>query len=802
MKFTLGWLKDHLDTDAPLEEIGKRLTMIGLEVEQIVNAGTALAAFTVARIIAAEKHPEADKLHVCRVESDAGELQIVCGAQNARAGIFVALAKEGVVIPNGGMVIKKTKIRGVESNGMLCSLEELGIAGDSSGIVELPEAKIGSPVAAALGLNDPVIEIAITPNRADCLGVRGIARDLAAAGVGTLKSSESRVQSSEKKFASPISVSITSPHCPQFIGAYVRGVKNGESPDWLKQRLTAIGQKPISVLVDITNYLTFDLSRPLHVYDAKKLKGNITVRGAVAGEPLEALNGKHYELAEGMCVIADESGVIGLGGIIGGAPSSCDAATTDIFLEVALFDPEHVAKNGRALQIESDARYRFERGVDVAFVEEGAKQALRLIKELCGGDLSTEASAKVEASELTMAGKTPEWKRAIAFNPQRVKTLGGVELSPEKCQQILASLGFTGDSSITPPSWRADIEGEADLVEEILRIHGYDHIPPTPLPKLPHIGKPAMNPMQKRVHLARRLLAARGFMECCSWSFVAEKQAAMFGGNNPKLKLLNPISAELDTMRPSLLPNLLEAAKKNTFRGFKNLQLCEVGLQFSDIGEAGQRMVAAGIRTGAHHYYIHGEQFQECTPPLDAFDAKSEAMHVLSSLGVNKFDVTADTPAWYHPGRSGALTLGGKIILGYFGEIHPGLLPQFDLDGPVAAFEIFLDAIPAARAKGKARAALKLSDYQAVERDFAFIVDEKITAADIVKAINTAEKNLITDVAIFDVYAGKGVEAGKKSVAVKVTLQSFERTLTEDDIAAVSRAILAAAGKFGGVLRQ
>ena len=807
MKFTLSWLKDHLDTNASLDDISKTLTMIGLEVESITDRSDALKPFTVAKILEAEKHPEADKLRVCKVESDAGILQIICGAANARAGIYVALAKEGAHIPGNGMVIKKTKIRGVESCGMLCSTDELGLGKDSAGILELPEAKIGTPIAEALGLNDPVIEIAITPNRADCLGIRGIARDLAAAGLGTLLPlplGEGRDEGSphpnlppkgEGTFASPVSVTIHTPHCQQFIGVYVRGVKNGKSPDWMKQRLEAIGQKSISTLVDITNYSTFDLGRPLHVYDAQTLKGNLVVRGAVGGEPLHALNDKHYELSGGMCVIADDAGAQALGGIIGGQATACSDTTTDVFLEVALFDPAHVAKNGRQLQIDSDARYRFERGLDVAFVEEGAKQALRLIKELCGG----------EVSALVIAGKTPEWKRSIAFNPARVGTLGGVDISADKSYAILESLGFSVSrqpSSITPPSWRADVEGEADLVEEVLRIYGYDNIPSTPFPKLTGIAKLAMNASQKRVHLTKRLLASRGYMEACTWSFLPEQQAAQFGGGNTTLKLLNPISADLDTMRPSLLPNLLDAAKRNAARGFKDIALSEVGYQFHDITPTGQKLVAAGIRIGTHHYYVHGKQFQHCSPPLDAYDAKTEAMAVLSALGIHKFDTTTDIPIWYHPGRSGALTLGGKIILGYFGEVHPGLLPQYDLDAPVVAFEIFLDAIPAPRAKGKARASLRLSDYQAVERDFAFIVDEKVTAGDITKAINAADKNLITDVAIFDVYAGKGVEPGKKSVAVKVTLQSFERTLNEDDIAKTSGAIVMAAAKFGGVLRQ
>lgn len=790
MKFTLSWLKDHLDTNASLDDISKTLTAIGLEVESITDASASLKAFTVAKILHAEKHPEADKLRVCKVQSDAGELQIVCGAANARAGLYVALAKEGAHIPGNGMVIKKTKIRGVESCGMLCSAEELALGGDSEGIIELPEAPIGSPVADALGLNDPVIEIAITPNRADCLGVHGVARDLAAAGLGKLVPLHAPL--AEGTYDSPVSITIETPDCPQFIGTYMRGVKNSESPDWLKKRLTAIGQKPISALVDTTNYLTIDIGRPLHVYDAKKLKGNLRVRAAKEGEILKALNGRDYTLATGMCVIADDSGPVALGGIIGGEPTGCTLDTTDVVLEVAYFNPTGVARTGRALQIDSDARYRFERGVDPSFVKDGSRIAIALIQKLCGGV----ASKNVEA------GKAPEWKRNISFNPQRVKTLGGVDVATNECTRILTALGFTGTNPLTPPPWRADVEGEADLVEEVLRIHGYDNIPATPLPKLSNISKPSLNLAQKRVHLAKRTLATRGYLEACTWSFLPEAQAKQFGGTNAKLKLLNPISADLDMMRPSLLPNLLEAAKKNTFRGYKDIALGEVGLQFHDITPDGQRTVASGLRAGSSACIDHSDGlFKQHQFAASVYDAKSDALAVLQALGLGKADITTQTPAWYHPGRSGALTLGGKIILGYFGEIHPAIIQAFDLES-ASAFEIFLDAIPAPRSKGKARAALKLSDFQAVERDFAFLLDEKVTAAQLLKALGQANKELITDVSLFDVYKGKGVDAGKKSVAVKVILQAADRTLSEADITGVSQAIIAAAATLGGQIRQ
>ncbi|MDX2073965.1 MAG: phenylalanine--tRNA ligase subunit beta [Alphaproteobacteria bacterium] len=789
MKFTLSWLKDHLETNASPDDISKTLTAIGLEVESITDPAEQLKDFTVARIISALRHPEADKLQVCKVESNAGELQIVCGAPNARAGLFVALAQEGAFIPGANFTIKKTKIRGVESNGMLCSFEELGIPGDSSGIIELPEAPIGSSVAEILGLDDAVIDIAITPNRADCLGVRGIARDLAAAGLGTLKPLP--LPSTINHQPSTISVTIETETCQQFIGCHITGVKNAESPDWLKKRLTAIGQKPISALVDITNYFTIDLARPLHVYDAKKLSGNITVRNTKAGEKFSALNDKEYTLEQGMCVIADEKAPVAIGGIMGGSATGCTMDTTDVFLEVALFTPAHVATIGRELQIESEARYRFERSVDPAFVEDGAKLAIAMIQKLCGGT----------ASELVIAGKTPEWKRSIAFNPDRVKTLGGMDIPQDIIHEILASLGFHQPSTnnYQPPSWRADVEGEADLVEEVLRIHGYDNLPVLPLPHLESISTTAPD----RTFAAKRLLAHNGYLEVVSYSFIPHAQAKRFGGGTESLQLANPISEELSDMRPSLLPNLLAAAKANHNRSLKNLRLAEVGLTFQNPTPSGQQMVAAGLITGSiTTNHVNGVLFGSTDSAVDAFAAKRDMLALLASLGVNKYEITREVPGWYHPGRSGAITLGKKIVLGYFGELHPALLAEFDIDTPAVAFEIFMDAIPTPRAKGKARPALAVSDYQPVTRDFAFVVDAKITSAEIVKAVSAAEKNLLADVRIFDVYAGKGVEDGKKSIALAVTLQAPDRTLSDAEITSISGAITASVSKaVGGVLR-
>lgn len=832
MKFTLNWLKDHLDTTASLHDIATALTACGLEVESITDRSKDLSPFTVAKILHAEKHPEADKLRVCKVQSNVGELQIVCGAPNARAGLTVALAKEGAVIPGNGMVIKKSKIRGVESQGMLCSLEELAVAGDSEGIVELPDnAMVGEPVASVLGLDDAVIDIAITPNRADCLSVRGVARDLAALGIGTLKSAphyaadnaclEFWKSSDFEAFHSkiPVKIGVGNSECNAFSSYSLKNIKNVHAPIWIKQRLEAIGQKSISAVVDITNYLMFDLGRPMHAYDEDKISGTVYVRSAFEGEKFLALNDIEYTLLPSMVVIADDAGVIGLAGIIGGKRTACDAETKNVFLEVASFNSASIARTARALNILTEARYRFERKVDpktrirIDSVDQPIDRdvpavAAYMIYATCGGKVSYLNEPLCEGGWLP---------GTIPLRAARVAELGGTQVEETQMEATLVSLGFTlekvvGGWNVTPPSWRADVEGEADLVEEILRINGYDNIPAVSLPKLPTLAKPAYSPMQRRAHIAKRLLASRGMMELCTWSFLPQAQAVAFGGGSEALKLLNPISAELDAMRPSLLPNLLEAAKRNANRGFSNTQLFEVGLQFHDTTPTGQKLVAAGIHAGTvtsqpyyensasnnHNYKAGANRY------VDAFDAKADALALLAAMGMHKAEVVSThLPSYYHPGRSGALTLGGKVVLGYFGDLHPGLLAELDVEGRVAAFELFLEAIPTPRAKGKARSALKVSDFQAVERDFAFIVAESISAADVVKAINAAEKQLITAIEIFDVYSGTGVEAGKKSVAVKVTLQAADRTLSEADINAVSAAIVAAASKaFGGQLRQ
>ena len=794
MKFTLSWLKDHLETTATLEKISATLTSIGLEVESVTNHGDALKDFVVGHILDAEKHPEADKLQYCTVDDGSQILKIVCGAPNARKGLKVALAREGVFIPTGNFTIKKTKIRGLESCGMLCSETELGLGSDSNGIIELPEsAKPGDSLVEVMGLNDPVIEIAITPNRGDCLGVRGVARDLSAAGIGTLKPLV--VEQEQGRFAPSITVNIDdAEHCHKFIGCEIRGVKNGPSPDWLANRLKAIGLRPISTLVDITNYITFNLGRPLHVFDMAKLDGDIVVRDAKKGEKLKALNGKEYDLEPGMTVLADSKNVLGIGGIIGGEESGCSESTTNIFLEVALFAPINIAMTGRKLGIESDARYRFERSVDPAGVAPGAEAAVRMITTLCGG----------EVSEWVWVGTQPKWQRSIAFRPSRVETLGGVSMDQHKIREIFHHLGIEitreelGGWQVSPPSWRPDIHGEADLVEELLRINGYDNIPITALPA--STEKPVLDFMDKASSIARRILASRGMSECCTWSFLQSDVAKHFGGSNPALNVANPISADLNYMRPSLLPNLIAAAGRNKARGFANLNLFEIGSQFESISPDGQHTMATGIRTGeTAPKHVHKE-----ARAVDALDAKADALAVLASAGLDpaKVQVTASAPAWYHPGRSGTLSLGPKNILGYFGEIHPGILQAMDYQGTICGFETFLDRVPASKSKGSSRPLLAASDYQAANRDFAFITDANVAAGDVLKAIRASDQQLIREVRIFDIYRGKGVEDGKQSVAITVTLQAPNRTLTDEEIEAVSQKIVASAGKgFGGVLR-
>ncbi len=793
MKTTLGWLKSHIDLTVSLDELVAALAMRGLEVDRIEDRAKDLKPFIVARVIAAERHPNADKLQLCRVDTGTGEVQVVCGAPNARAGMVGVFAPVGSVIPRTGAVLKASAIRGVESQGMLCSGYELMLSEDHTGIIELPgDLKPGQSFASAIGLDDPVLDIKITANRADCLGVRGLARDLAAAGLGTLK--PLNIEAVPGEFPSPISVHLTGPDdkaCPLFLGRTVRGVKNGPSPRWLQDRLTAIGLRPISALVDITNFLTFDLSRPLHVFDAAKLAGDLTLRGARPGETLKALDGKEYELDPDMTVIADKTGALSLGGVIGGDSTGCGDATRDVFIEAALFDPVRTAATGRKLGIQSDARYRFERGLDPEFTRPGLERATKLVLELCGG----------EPSEITVAGMVPSWRGTIAFRPERTKSLGGLDLAETEQRRILEALGCKIEgASVEPPSWRGDIEGEADLVEEVLRINGYDKIPAVPLARDSVLPKPALDPAQRRADQARRALASRDLVEAITFSFLPPEQAELFGGAPPSLRLVNPIAAGLDQMRPSILPNLLMAAQRNADRFEPNAALFEVGPHYRSDTPEGQEEMAAGVRVGQSGV----KRWDDPGKPVDAFMAKTDALAALSAIGVaaDNLQAGAEPPAWYHPGRAGVLKLGPKI-LATFGEIHPGVRAKLGVDGPAVGFEIFLDRVPLPRAKGRARPLLKLSPYQPVERDFAFIVPAELPAETLLRAARGIDKALIAEVRLFDLYQGKGIEPGKKSLAITVRLQPTDATLTDAQIEGFSKKLIETVEKAtGGKLRS
>lgn len=788
MKFPLSLLKRFLVTDASLDAISAKLTAIGLEVDGIEDKSTELKPFVVAEILHAERHPQADKLQVCKVKAAQGELQIVCGAPNARAGIKVALANIGTIIPTNQMEIKAAKVRGVESQGMMCSARELGLGTDSAGIIELPlDAMIGDSIVNVLGLGDPVLDINVTANRGDCMGVFGIARDLAAAGLGTLKAPCVPEIKSHGKCSVAITIDDTE-GCPAFLGRAIRGVKNGPSPAWLQRTLTAAGMRPISALVDITNYFTLAFGRPLHVYDLAKLQGGITVRRARDGETLAALNEKTYTLAERDCVIADERAVLGIGGIMGGSATGVTEATTDILLEVALFSPERIAKTGRALQIDSDARSRFERGVDATFLAIADVRATELILELSGG----------EASDRLLAGDVPEARQRVAFDADFNNALGGVNIPAAEQKKILRALGFIDDGSeMIVPGWRHDISGKADLAEEVLRITGYDSIPMVSLPKPTGVSKPALSGQQAREALLRRAAASRGLHETYSWGFCSQVQADAWGGQSDALKLLNPISADLSVMRPKILPHLVDAVRNNLARGQNDVAIFELGAVFHDVTPTGQKTVLSGIRAGLRTG-LHWAGAAE----TNVYDVKADLIHLLDSVGINTAQLTVmptKNAPWFHPGRSGVVGMGPKNLLGSFGELHPSLLKQAGIDTPVYAFALFVSALPPVKAAK--RKPLATSDFQSVTRDFAFVIGEQTPAADLVAAINKAEKNLLRAVTIFDVYQGKGVEPGKKSIALSVTLQAGDRTLTDAEIEAVSQAIIGSAMKLGASLR-
>ncbi len=805
MKFTLGWLREYLDTDAGLDEIAARLTMLGLEVEAVIDRREELAPFVVGHVVAARRHPDAERLRVCDVDAGTGIVEVVCGAPNARTGLKSVFAPLGARLPGTGAVLEKRAIRGVTGLGMLCSERELGLSDSHEGIIELADdAAAGAPFAPLAGLDDPVIDVAITPERGDCLGVLGIARDLAAAGVGRF--APPPVPLVPGQGPSPIAARLdftpeTASACPLFVGRYIAGVRNGPSPPWLQNRLRAIGLRPISTLVDVTNLVACERARPLHVFDADRLRGDMCARLARPGETFEALDGASYELDPEMTVIADDRGPAALAGVIGGAASACTEATANVFLEAAYFDPGRTAATGRKLRIESEARYRFERGIDPAATVSGAERATRLILDLCGG----------EARDLTIAGAVPRNTRRIPFRAARLRALGGLDTPQERALGILGSLGFApgrqnGAVTCGVPSWRHDIDGEADLVEEVLRVVGYDAIPAVSLPRFRAVARPGLDAGQRRVRRARRALAARGLDECVTWSFLDSDRARRFGGGAPALRLVNPISSELTDMRPSLLPNLIAAAARNRARGAGDFGLFEVGPVYTGDAPADQAMVAGGVRCGAT-----GPRHWLAPPrPVDAFDAKADALALVAALGgpAERLQTAADAaPDWYHPGQSGALRLGPRNTVAFFGMLHPRVAP--DVSGPIAAFEVFLDRLPAPKAgAGPARPAPAFPDIQSVHRDFAFVVDAALPAGELLRVIRGLSgkvpgKFALTDVALFDDYRGAGVDEGSKSLAVSVVIQPRDRTPTDEDIDAVAAAIVSRVGKAtGAVLRQ
>ncbi len=796
MKFSLSWLKDCLDTDASLDVILEKLTDIGLEVEGVEDRSALYAPFKVVEVLEAVPHPNADRLRVCQVKTESGVIQVVCGAPNARAGMKAILAPEGSYVPGLDMTMKKTKIRDVESNGMMASEKEMNLGDNQNGIIDLPvDTPVGTALADIYGLNDPVIEINVTPNRPDCAGVRGIARDLAAAGLGTLKALPATPVPATCD--TPVAIRLETPDCPLFFGRLIKGVKNGPSPEWLQNRLKAVGLRPISALVDITNYFCIGMSRPLHVFDADKLNGDLVIRAAKDGETLDALNDKSYTLADGMVVVADRNGVLGLGGIVGGTTTGCSDTTTNVLLECAYFDPLRIARTGRALGVNSDARYRFERGIDPSFTRDAVELATRMILDLCGG----------EAGNVVQAGDVPVCTKTITYHPDHFTRLMGDAVAPDAQKRILESLGFTVDSAwnVTTPPWRPDVFGQADLVEEVARIRGYAAIPPVSVTKDGAVAKSAETSRGQKMRKARNALAANGLQECVTWSFMAEDVAHAFGANDKgqaaRMKLLNPISSELVQMRPSILPNLVEAAQRNADRGFSNAALFEVGPIFRGVGPDEQPVVATGIR-----YNAMGDKHwtgQTASRAVDLYDAKADALRAIEASGgpAANLQVSRDAPGYYHPGRSGALRLGANVIA-YFGEIHPALLDHMKISAPVVGFEVFLENIPDAKKKGTALPLVELSPFQPISRDFAFLADASVEADAFVKAIKSVDKTLISAVDIFDIYAGKGIEPGKKSVAVAVTLQPKKATLTDADIEGLAKKIIATVTeKTGATLR-
>ena len=791
MKFTLSWLKEHLETDADLQTIADTLTAIGLEVESVTDAGDALAPFTIAKILTAERHPQADKLQVLTVDAGTGEaIQVVCGAPNARAGMLGVFGAPGAYVPGSDLTLKVAAIRGIESRGMMCSVRELELGDAHDGIIELPaEAPVGMSYASWAGLDDPVIEIAVTPNRQDCMGVHGIARDLAAAGLGALKPVEPREIAGS--FDCPVEIRVDDPDgCPAFFGRVVRGVRNGPSPDWLQRRLKAVGQRPISALVDMTNYVMLGYGRPLHVYDLAKLSGAVVARRARDGEEVLALNGKTYRLDDEMIVIADDVMVHDIGGVMGGEHSGVTEETTDILIECAYFDPKRISRTGQKLALPSDARTRFERGVDPAFLETGIALATELAITLAGG----------EASKIVRAGTPPLETKTVDYRPERARELGGVEIAEARQQEILQRLGFSVETGcdvwlIRVPTWRRDVDGPADIVEEVARIEGYDKVAATPLPRAPGVARPTATAQQLAERRIRRAAAARGLNEAVTWSFVAEGEAAPFGGSAWILD--NPISEDLKAMRPSLLPGLLSAARRNIARGAESVRLFEIGRRYLADGERQTLgLVLAGM--GAPRHWRTGK-----ARSFDAYDAKAEVMALLAAAGapVDNLQSLGGAPSVYHPGRSGRLALGPKNVLAEYGELHPATLGAFDLDGPLVAAEIFLDCLSQRKA-GRMREAFAPPALQAVKRDFAFLVAADAPADALLRAVRGADRQAIAGVSLFDVFTGAGVPEGFKSVAVEIVLQPGEKSFTEEELKTISARVVAAAAKAGARLRD
>ncbi|MGV1759071.1 phenylalanine--tRNA ligase subunit beta [Rhizobium sp. A22-96] len=806
MKFTLSWLKEHLDTDATLDEICTRLTQIGLEVED-VDDKAAFKPFVIAKVLSAEKHPQADRLKVLMVDIGSGApVQVVCGAPNARAGLVGAFAAPGTYVPGIDVTLAIGNIRGVESRGMMCSEKELEISDSHDGIIDLPEdAPVGTSFAAYAGLDDAVIEINLTPNRPDCTSVFGIARDLAASGLGTLKSPAAPSFAVEGETTTELKIDLDDTRlCPGFALRLVRGVKNGPSPKWMQQRLLAIGLRPISALVDITNYMTFDQGRPMHVFDAAKVKGNLVVRRAKDGETVLALDEREYKLNPSNVVISDDNGVESIGGIMGGEHSGCDENTTDVLIESALWDPMNIAKSGRGLGIITDARYRFERGVDPEYMVPGLERTTELVLACCGG---TAAKARVEGYKGYEA-------KVVDFPLSEVKRLTGLEVSADESKSILTKLGFSVSGSgerisVAVPSWRPDVDGKADLVEEIMRIHGVDNIKPQPLASHAAVNGKILTTLQIRTRTAKRALASRGMLEAVTWSFIAEDQAKLFGGGSNALKLANPIAADMSDMRPSLLPGLLSAAQRNADKGYGDVAIFEVSGTYENDTPEGQRRVAGGIRRGTATLAGAGRMWSNAAKgggkPVDVFDAKADALAVIEACGLPMTNIQIEQggPAWYHPGRSGTIKMGPKVVLGYFGEFHPKTLEALDVSGALAGFEVYVDAMPEPKKKAtRTKPALELSPFQAVKRDFAFVVDKSVEAGAVIRAAVGADRKLVTGVNVFDIFEGASLGEGKKSIAIEVQIQPAERTLTDEDFEALTQKIVANVTKStGGVLR-